>query len=83
MVNTKSIKELVTYELKASGPRGTASLAALVEVNYTGDQDVAAVMPSVLKEMEAELKIEKYDDTDAWNWTTPRDQFLQRAVPSE
>jgi len=40
-------------------------------------------MPSVLKEMEAELKVEKYDDTDAWDWTTPRDQFIQRAVPSE
>ncbi len=83
MTNTKSIKELVTYELKACGPLSTSTLAACVEENYSGDQDVAAVMPSVLKEMEAELKVEKYDDTDAWDWTTPRDQFIQRAVPSE
>jgi len=83
-INTKSIEELVTYELKACGPLETSILAACVNVNYTGDEDVAAALPSVLKKMEAEFKVEEYDDMEGiWNWPTPRDVFMQRAVPSE
>ena len=84
MVNTNSIKELVIYELKACGPMDADELAACVEVNYTGDQEIVATLGVALSDLVKELRIEQYDDMEGvWTWTTPRDQFIQRAVPSE
>ena len=75
MTNTQNIAELVTYELQACGPLSTASLAAAVEYNYTGDKDVDAVLPAVLADMEANFKVEVYDGMEGvWDWTTSRMQ---------
>ena len=84
MVNTNSIKELVIYELKACGPMDFDELAANVEIEYTGDQEIIPTLGVAISDLVKELRIEQYDDMEGvWTWTTPRDQFIQRAVPSE
>ena len=84
MVNTNSIKEIVVYELKACGPMDFDELAANVEIEYTGDQEIIPTLGGAISDLVTELRIEQYDDMEGvGTWTTPRDQFIQRAVPSE